>query len=232
MVTAEVVKCVEETIGVTSGVTTTPRIPQQRSEPLLHHAVRYTKERHWDVFPGTWLEAVDGVPRCTCGVADCTAPGAHPSSEDWSAQATGSSVAARRMWDKQPLASVLLPTGRTFDAIEVPDIAGCLALARMERMGLPLGPITCTPDARMHFFVLPGAAARVPDLVRQLGWAPAAIDLTTRGEGDWVAAPPTRLGGRGSVQWARQPTPANRWLPDAEEVIPQLAYACAAERRR
>ncbi|UGY92043.1 bifunctional DNA primase/polymerase [Streptomyces gobiensis] len=219
----------EETIGVTSGVTTTPQIPQQRGEPLLDHAVRYAKERHWDVFPGTWLEAIDGVPRCTCGAADCPAPGAHPIDTDWPAQATGSATAARRMWDKQPSASVLLPTGRTFDAIDVPDIAGCLALARMERMELPLGPITCTPDGRMLFFVLPGAAAKVPDMVRRLGWSPGAIDLTTRGEGDWVAAPPTRLGLRGSVQWARQPTPANRWLPDAEELIPQLAYACGRE---
>jgi len=31
-------------------------------------------------------------------------------------------------------ASILLPTGRTFDAIEVAETAGFLALARMERM--------------------------------------------------------------------------------------------------
>jgi hypothetical protein len=133
------------------------------------------------------------------------------------------------MWSEYPAASVLLPTGRTFDAIDVPESAGFLALARMERMNLPLGPVTCTPDRRMLFFVLPGAAAKVDDLVRKLGWSAAAIDLSGRGDGDYVAAPPTRIGGRGAVQWARRPTPANRWLPDAEEVICPLAYACGRE---
>jgi hypothetical protein len=124
---------------------------------------------------------------------------------------------------------VLLPTGRTFDAIDVPESAGFLALARMERMNLPLGPVTCTPDRRMLFLVLPGAAAKVDDLVRRLGWSATAIGLLGRGEGHYVVGPPTRIGGRGAVQWARRPTSANRWLPDAEEVISPLAYACGRE---
>ncbi|MDT9690517.1 bifunctional DNA primase/polymerase [Streptomyces sp. P9(2023)] len=215
----------EETIGVTEAA----QIPKQRGEQLLDSAVRYAEERHWDVFPGTWLEAVEGRERCSCGVEACVTPGAHPARPDWSTQATGSAVGARRMWSKQPKASILLPTGRTFDAIEVPEAAGFLAMARMERMELTLGPVTCTPDRRMYFFVLPGAATKVPDLVRKLGWAPASIDLTTRGEGFYVAAPPTRVGGHGAVQWARRPTAANRWLPDAEELISPLAYACGRE---
>jgi hypothetical protein len=84
----------------------------------------------------------------------------------------------------------------------------------------------------MQFFVLPGAAAKVPDLVRKLGWPPASLDLDALGEGSYVAAPPTRVGGRGAVQWACRPTAANRWLPDAEELISPLAYACGREGRR
>ncbi|MFI8518829.1 bifunctional DNA primase/polymerase [Streptomyces sp. NPDC085481] len=215
----------EETIGVTEAA----QIPKQRGEQLLDSAVRYAEERHWDVFPGTWLEAVEGRERCSCGADACPSPGAHPARPDWSTQATGSAVGARRMWSKQPKSSILLPTGRTFDAIEVPESAGFLALARMERMELTLGPVTCAPDRRMFFFVLPGASVKVPDLVRKLGWVPSSIDLTTRGEGHYVAAPPTRVGGHGAVQWARRPTPANRWLPDAEELISPLAYACGRE---
>ncbi|MFJ3763381.1 bifunctional DNA primase/polymerase [Streptomyces sp. NPDC090082] len=211
------------------GVREAAPIPEQRGEQLLDSAVRYAEERHWDVFPGTWLEAVEGRERCSCGADECAVPGAHAVRPDWSTQATGSGVGARRMWSKTPKASILLPTGRTFDAIEVSESAGFLALARMERMQLTLGPVTCTPDRRMYFFVLPGAATKVPDLVTKLGWAPAAVDLTTRGEGHYVAAPPTRVGGCGAVQWARRPTPANRWLPDAEELISALAYACGRE---
>lgn len=211
------------------GVTEAAQIPKQRGEQLLDSAVRYAEERHWDVFPGTWLEAVEGAEQCSCGAADCAAPGAHPARPDWATQATGSAVAARRIWGKQPKASILLPTGRTFDVLDVPESAGFLALARMERMELTLGPVTCTPDRRMMFFVLPGAAAKVPDTVRKLGWVPSSLDLVARGEGHYVAAPPTRVGGSGAVQWARRPTPANRWLPDAEELISPLAYACGRE---
>ncbi|MFZ4300606.1 bifunctional DNA primase/polymerase [Streptomyces cinereoruber] len=211
------------------GVTEAARVPEQRSEQLLDSAVRYAEERHWDVVPGTWLEAAEGRERCSCGADDCPLPGGHASRPDWSTQATGSGVGARRMWSKQPKSSILLPTGRTFDAIEVSESAGFLALARMERMELTLGPVTCSPERRMYFFVLPGAATKVPDLVRKLGWVPSSLDLVTRGEGHYVAAPPTRIGGRGAVQWARRPTPANRWLPDAEELISALAYACGRE---
>ncbi|MER7747515.1 bifunctional DNA primase/polymerase [Streptomyces bacillaris] len=211
------------------GVTEAATVPQQRREQLLDAAVRYAEERHWDVFPGTWLEAVEGIERCSCGESACPLPGAHAGRPDWAGQATGSGAAARRMWSRQPRASVLLPTGRAFDALEVPESAGFLALARMERMDLTLGPVTCTPDRRMFFFVLPGAAAKVSELVRALGWNAEAIDLTGRGEGHYIAAPPTRVGGRGAVQWARRPTTVNRWLPDVDELVSPLAYACARE---
>ncbi|MFE3161667.1 bifunctional DNA primase/polymerase [Streptomyces sp. NPDC059224] len=217
---------VEETIVGTEAA----QIPKQRGESLLETAVRYAEERHWDVFPGTWLEAVEGVQCCSCGQAACAVPGAHAARPDWASHATGSATVARRMWQKQPTASILLPTGRTFDALSVTETAGFLALARMERMELTLGPVTLTPDGRMQFFVLPGGAVKVADLVRRLGWAPASLDLTALGEGAYVPAPPTRLGSRGAVQWACRPTPANRWLPDAEELISALAYACGRDR--
>ncbi|MPY61528.1 bifunctional DNA primase/polymerase [Streptomyces spongiae] len=219
---------VEETIAGPDAA----QIPQQRGESLLEAAVRYAEERHWDVCPGTWLEAVDGVQQCSCGQPTCAVPGAHPAREDWESQATGSATVARRMWSQQPTASILLPTGHTFDAIDVPETAGLLALARMERMDLTLGPVTWTPDRRMQFFVLPGASVKIPDLVRKLGWSPLSLDLTALGEGAYVAAPPTRYGSRGAVQWARRPTPANRWLPDAEELVSPLAYACGRDGRR
>ncbi|MEU3255026.1 bifunctional DNA primase/polymerase [Streptomyces sp. NPDC006997] len=216
----------EETIPATDAV----QIPKQRGESLLETAVRYAEDRHWDVFPGTWLEAVDGGQLCCCGDAACEAPGAHPVRPDWATQATGSATAVRRLWQRQPNASILLPTGRTFDAVSVPETAGFLALARMERMGLRLGPVTLAPDGRMRFFVLPGAAAKVPELVRKLGWAPASLDLVACGDGAYVAAPPTRFGSRGAVQWACRPTAVNRWLPDVEELISPLAYACGRDR--
>ncbi|MCX4511567.1 bifunctional DNA primase/polymerase [Streptomyces sp. NBC_01619] len=219
----------EDTIEESIGRTEVARIPEQRGGQLLDSALRYVEERHWDVFPGTWLEAAEGSERCSCGAFGCDAPGAHAARPDWANQATGSAVGARRLWGKHPKASILLPTGRTFDALDVPESAGFLALARMERMDMALGPVIRTPGRRMLFLVLPGAAQKTPDLVRKLGWMPSSLDLVARGEGHYVAAPPTRVGGQGAVQWARKPTPANRWLPDAEELISPLAYACGRE---
>jgi hypothetical protein len=222
---------VEETIaGADTAPITAAHIPQQRGESLRDAAVRYAEERHWDVVPGTWLEVVDGAQRCSCEDPACAEPGAHPAGEDWPTQATGSATVARRLWSRQPTASILLPTGRTFDAIEVPETAGFLALARMERMELTLGPVTLAPDGRMRFFVLPGGAAKLPDLVRKLGWSPEALDMTGLGEGAYVAAPPSRLGSRGAVQWACRPTAVNRWLPDVEELVSSLSYACGRDR--
>ena len=206
-----------------------PTLTVPRAESLLEHAVRYTDERRWDVLPGAWLETSRGRIGCSCAVPGCRAPGAHPTRPDWTAQATGSVAAARRLWTEEPRAAILLPTGRSFDALEVSETAGCLALARMERMGAALGPVTQTPFGRMQFLVAPGSAPRVPGLLRQLGWAAVGPELTVRGEGDFVVAPPTRVGARGSVQWVRPPNPANRWLPAVEDLLAPLAYACGQE---
>lgn len=204
--------------------------PRPRTGQLLDAAVGYAEERHWDVLPGTWLESPrGGVPRCSCASPSCPAPGAHPTRADWATQASGNAVAVRHMWHKQPRASVLLPTGRTFDALDVPEGAGLLALARLERMGLPLGPVIRTPARRTVFLVLPGAQAKVPGLLRRLGRLPDSLGLVVRGEGDWVPAPPTRMGTGCSVQWVRQPTALNRWLPDAEDLLSPLAYACGLD---
>ncbi|GAB2932230.1 bifunctional DNA primase/polymerase [Streptomyces mayteni] len=208
-----------------------PTLTARRAESTLEHAVRYTDERRWDVLPGAWLETRDGRVSCSCAVPGCRAPGAHPTRPDWTAQATGSVAAARRLWTEEPRAAVLLPTGRSFDVLEVSETAGCLALARMDRMGASCGPVTQTPFGRMQFLVAPGAAPKVPGLLRQLGWATVGPELTVRGEGDFVAAPPTRVGSRGVVRWVRPPSSANRWLPAVEELLAPLAYACGQEPR-
>ncbi|MEV6110064.1 bifunctional DNA primase/polymerase, partial [Streptomyces sp. NPDC051940] len=231
-------------VNDTLGVNSTAQVPTQKrtaeggiGSDLLDAALLYVEERHWDVIPGTWLEYPEdrlggGVEHCSCGAPDCQAPGAHPARRDWKAAATASPTTVRRMWGKTPRASVMLPTGRQFDVVDVPETAGCLALARLERTDVPLGPIAATPDRRMLFFVLPGAEAKADGLLRQLGYTPSGIDLAIRGDGSWIPAPPTRVGTRGCVQWARKPTVTNAWFPDLDDLISSLAYACGRERGR
>ncbi|MFI9270776.1 bifunctional DNA primase/polymerase [Kitasatospora sp. NPDC052896] len=217
----------------------TPGTPEQGSAgtipPLLIEAVRYAEDRHWEVAPGTWLVEDDGPARCSCGDPRCPMPGAHPTGQDWRRRASAGPGVVRRWWTEHPQASILLPTGRSFDALDVPERAGCLALARMERMELQLGPVVAVPPApgqhgrRLLFLVLPGVQAKLPEMLRKLGWAPGRLDLVTRGEGDWIVAPPSRVGPYQFAQWALPPSELNRWLPDAAELINPLAYACGRE---
>nr|WP_316527369.1 bifunctional DNA primase/polymerase [Kitasatospora sp. K002] len=202
---------------------------------MLTEAAGYAETCHWEVAPGAWLIDDAGTVRCSCGDLRCTLPGAHPLDPDWARTASAGPGAVRGWWTEQPQASILLPTGRSFDVLDVPERAGCLALARMERMDLQLGPVAVQPAAsgrigrRLHFLVLPGAAARLPELLRRLGRPPGRLDLVARGEGDWTVAPPSRIGSLGYAQWARSPSVLNRWLPDAAELIGPLVYACARE---
>ncbi|MFE2351927.1 bifunctional DNA primase/polymerase [Kitasatospora cineracea] len=216
-------------------VDNTPGAPEQNLPPLLLEAVRYAEDRHWEVVPGAWLLDGDAPARCSCGEERCALPGAHPLGADWRSRASSGPGVVRTWWTENPEASILLPTGRTFDVLDVPEVAGCLALARMERMGLQLGPVVAVPAApgrsgrRLHFLVLPGVVDKLPDMLRQIGWSPERLDLVARGEGDWVVAPPSRVGGYASAQWARPPSALNRWLPDTLELVSPLAYACGRE---
>ncbi|GAA1220279.1 bifunctional DNA primase/polymerase [Kitasatospora nipponensis] len=218
----------------------TPGGPQAGSDgqpipPLLIEAVRYAEERHWEVVPGSHLIEGDGPIRCSCGDPHCPLPGAHPTSQDWQRLASAGPGVVRHWWNENPRASILLPTGRSFDVLDVPETAGCLALARMERMELQLGPVLAAPPApgqpgrRLLFLVLPGVLAKLSQTLRRLGWGPGRLDLVARGEGDWIIAPPSRVGPYSFAQWARPPSALNRWLPDAAELIQPLAYACGRE---
>jgi hypothetical protein len=193
-------------------------------------ALTYIEERHWDILPGTSVIRTDGAWRCSCGNSACEALGSHPAHRDWNKQITAQPSRVHGWWDEHPEAAVLLPTGRTFDVIDVPEQAGCLALARLERNGAALGPVAATPTRRLYFFVLPGTKKKIPEILMRAGWGRAQLDMICHGEKDYVVGPPSRMGIGGQVQWARPPGESNRWLPEAAELIPTLAYACGRER--
>ncbi|WP_433545472.1 bifunctional DNA primase/polymerase [Streptomyces sp. CA-294286] len=183
----------------------------------------YTGLWGWDVVPGA--RAAEGV--CSCGGPACEAPGAHPF--DFArvvpAGATLDEVAAA--WGRFPGAAVLLPVGRSFDVLDVTETAGRQALVRLERMGIPLGPVTVTPDGRAHFFVAPGASAALPELLYRMGWDDADLDLRCLGPGAYVTAPPSDHAGLGQVRWLRPPSlDTARKPPQARLLLGTLAYIC------
>ncbi|MFC8713441.1 bifunctional DNA primase/polymerase [Streptomyces sp. NPDC057197] len=181
----------------------------------------YTGLWGWDVVRGA--RAAGGA--CSCGRLDCPAPGAHPLefAPPIPAGATLDEVSAA--WAELPGAAVMLAVGRAFDAIEVAETVGRRALARMERMGLPLGPVTAAPDGRVHFFVAPGAAAELPGLLYRMGWDdPAGLDLRGLGPGTYLTAPPSDRAGLGPARWLRSPALDTADPPEARLLLGTLAY--------
>ncbi|MFE9775671.1 bifunctional DNA primase/polymerase [Streptomyces sp. NPDC005931] len=190
----------------------------------------YTGLWGWDVVPGA--RAAGGV--CSCGLADCRAPGAHQLDFAPEIRAGAPLDEVTEIWGEFPGATMMLPVGRAFDVIEVTEPAGCHALARLERMGLPVGPVTATPDGRAHFLVAPGAATALPELLYRMGWDdPAALDLRGLGPGAYITAPPSDRGGLGPVRWLRSPAlDSASWLPEARLLLGTLAYVAHRSRIR
>ncbi|AJE42720.1 bifunctional DNA primase/polymerase [Streptomyces nodosus] len=181
----------------------------------------YTGLWGWDVAPGA--RACAGG--CSCGVRRCPAPGAHPLDAATVVPAGATLDEVTEAWGEVPGAAVLLPVGRAFDVIEVAEAAGRRALVRLERMGVPLGPVTATPDGRAHFFVAPGSAAELPGLLYRMAWEDTALDLRALGPGSHITAPPSDRGGLGPVRWLRSPALDSATAPPAARLlIGTLAY--------
>ncbi|MFC9957765.1 bifunctional DNA primase/polymerase [Streptomyces nigra] len=182
----------------------------------------------WDVVPGA--RATAGV--CSCGRSGCAAPGAHPLDLAPVIPAGATLDEVTKAWSEYPGASVLLPVGRTFDVIEVAEPAGRRALTRLERMGLPLGPVIATPDARAQFLVAPDAAAELPELLYRMGWDdPTHLDLHGLGPGSHLTAPPSDRGGLGPARWLRSPSLDTATKPPAARLLlGTLAYVAHRSR--
>jgi hypothetical protein len=197
---------------------------------LLEAALGYIEQRHWDIALGTEVMRNDGVWSCSCTDPQCAMVGAHPLQRDWQKKISGQPSKAHEWWTAYPRSSIILPTGRVFDVLDVSEAAGCLALARLERSEANIGPVAATPTRRMYFFVLPGSKPKLAKVLPGLGWGKNPLDLICRSVGDYVVAPPSRMGIRGQAQWVRPPADANRWLPDIEEILAPLSYACGLHR--
>ncbi|MBN0046233.1 bifunctional DNA primase/polymerase [Streptomyces actuosus] len=216
------------TIGSTRGIRDIRSVSRRRGRSSECLAVaEFTGLWGWDVVPGA--RAASGA--CSCGRADCPAPGAHPLDFAPEIHAGATLDEVTEAWAEVPGAAVMLPVGRTFDVIEVAEPAGRRALARLERMGLPVGPVAATPQGRAHFFVAPGGAADLPRLLYRMGWDDPALDLRGLGHGTHLTAPPSDRGGRGPVRWLRPPALDSATKPPAARLLlGTLAYVAHRSR--
>ncbi|MFI6567025.1 bifunctional DNA primase/polymerase [Streptomyces sp. NPDC050534] len=182
----------------------------------------------WDVVAGARASGGE----CSCGRVDCGAPGAHPLEFAPPVPAGATLDDVTRTWGEFPGASVMLAVGRSFDVVDVAEATGRRALVRLERMGLPVGPVTATPEGRAQFFVAPGAAAGLPELLYRMGWDdPTSLDLRGLGPGTYITAPPSDRGGRGPARWLRRPALDSATKPPAARLLlGTLAYVAHRSR--
>ncbi|MBH5337218.1 bifunctional DNA primase/polymerase [Streptomyces pactum] len=220
------------TIGGILGILDKPSGPRRRGRSSVATTVaEYTGLWGWDVVPGARAVRRSGAGasrgECSCGQPSCTTPGAHPLAFARAVPAGTAWDDAVAAWAEVPGAAVLLPVGRTFDVLEVAERVGRRALVRLERMGLPVGPVAVTPHGRTQFFVAPGAAGELPGLLYRMGWDGADLDLRCLGPGDHLTAPPSDLGGMGPVRWLRPPAlDTAACPPEARLLLGTLAYVC------
>ncbi|WP_049568039.1 bifunctional DNA primase/polymerase [Streptomyces sp. SBT349] len=196
--------------------------------PVPTAVAEYTGLWGWDVLPGARARrGADGRVACSCGGPRCPAPGAHPLASERAIPAGTTLEAALRAWERAPEATALLPTGGSFDVLDVPTAAALRALPRLERLGVPLGAVAVAPHGRAWFLVAPGAAAELPDLLHRLGWDADPPDLNGLGTGRHITAPPSDHAGRGAVRWLRPPDLGSAAAPPrARLLLGILAYAC------
>lgn len=193
------------------------RGPRARTA-ALDAALWYALTWGWSVAPGTrWEQG-----RCTCGVADCPTPGEHPADADWAEQATRDPEQLTRWLVDSPGASVVLPTGREFDVVEVESGPGLAALHRMVQRGDQPGPVVATSGGRLLFFVAPGDHAELPALIAGAGLADS-VPVRGRGPGDYVVVPPSGHGERASARWAHIRRDRTLPLPRARLVTETVA---------
>jgi Bifunctional DNA primase/polymerase, N-terminal len=204
---------------------------------LRRAALRYAAHG-WHVTPGALLTGY----RFTCGRPGCPIMACHPALESWEDAASADPGRVHGWWRHRPF-SVLLPTGRTFDAIEVPGSIGLRVLGTARPPGsgrrrgpahppgvrrMPggwrasgvdraaRGPVAVTAAGRWMFLVRPGVPLR-SELDQRM-------DVVRHGLGSWVPAAPSRML-EGPVRWVVAPDRTQWRLPDAEAVQALLVDA-------
>jgi hypothetical protein len=155
-------------------------------------------EHGWDVLPGAYLAR----GRFCCG-SGCRTVACHPARPGRPDLVSHEPSVVGGWWCRRPF-SVLLPTGLTFDVLEVSACPGAgIAQAALG------GPVAVTPAGRWMILVRPGSDLR-PELAGR-------TDVVLHGRGSWVPAPPTREPG-GRVRWVVPPTDAQWRLPESHRV--------------
>jgi hypothetical protein len=170
---------------------------------LRRGAIRYAGHG-WPIVPGAPF--LNG--RYACGPL-CPTVACHPAIEQWEHIATTIESTVDNWWRGETY-SILLATGRLFDAIEVPE-----RLGRAVANAGPRGPVSVTPAGRWMFLVRAGDSLRSELAAR--------LDVVLHGRGSWIPAPPTRTP-QGRVRWVVAPQNAG-WRMAEPHTVQRMLVA-------
>jgi hypothetical protein len=207
--------------------TSVTRSAGRRQKAQIGAAAREYAALGWPCCPGAHA-TTDRTRACSCDRIGCPSPGAHPVSHVWQLQATIDPVRVREWWAATPDANIILPTGRVFDVFDVPASAGRLALARMSRQDVPVGPVAAVGSERYLFFVATRGAP-----VDEDEWWSCHLDTVPETVAEtpgmrwhcrdsYVVAPPSVLPYGGEVTWVHFAAA----LPDPLRLLEILADVC------
>lgn len=168
-----------------------------RGPRLLDAALRYASWG-WPVFP---LREVGG--RCDGGNKCqplCQCP-KKPATRNGFKDATTDPVRIRQWWTEHPRGNIGLPTGLSFDVIDIDVPGGAASLAAMlERDVLP--------DVHGHVATGSGGAHYYTPTTGRGNTVGLLPGIDYRGVGGYVVAPPSTLGVRGRAwSWVSTPSP-------------------------
>ncbi len=160
------------------------------------------------VAPGT---AVTDDGRCSCGNAQCPRPGLHPQVADWQQNMASRPEDAGWYWGHDPAPALIVPTGRRFDALEMPAPFGSRLLGRSIADGVVGGPIISVGE-RWYVFTRVTTVPPAVDVLDGVVW---------HGSGHYVVWPPS--GSRGGLRARWIVAPPQPWdgevLPHAGELL-------------
>lgn len=158
--------------------------------------------------------------------------------EAWLASASEYPRSVQALWRERPGAATVLPCGRTFDVISMPELFGRRVLEELWAAGPGCGP-AASHRGRLLLFAQVGTAGRLRPLLSWEEWAAEVPSLLCHGAGDSVTVPPVQRplgaaegpqdpGGPAVGRWIVAPDSREPWLPDAAILL----RACVRTARR
>ncbi|MDX2851667.1 hypothetical protein [Actinacidiphila glaucinigra] len=141
---------------------------------------------------------------------------------EWLAAAAADPRACKREWEHGESGTVLLPAGRFWDVLVVPEDLGLLALDALLRLPRtePGPTLADTASHRVGFFLPPDPVSR---------WVGTGIRYA--GRGAWIAVPPPNRAA-GALRWLVPPDGTGTLHTPTSVELALFQAAVAAECRR